>query len=153
MLKVYDTVICGGAAVGSSVAYFLSKMRGGKKPSILVLEMDTTYKHSATALCAASYRTQFSTPENIQMSLFGGRFFKDITSHLGVNGEDVSIQLREDGYLFLGSKTNVAGVKNMRDNFVTQTKEGAKVVLMKPTEIAAKYPWMKTDDLELVGIS
>jgi glycine/D-amino acid oxidase-like deaminating enzyme len=83
--RSYDTVIVGGAAVGSSIAYFLSNLRGGKKPSILVVEKDTSYKFSATALCAASYRTQFSTPENIRMSLFGAHFFRG-THYLSATG-------------------------------------------------------------------
>lgn len=126
-------------------------MRGGKKPSILVIEKDTSYKHSATALCAASFRTQFSTAENIQMSLFGGHFLKNIEKYLSVDGQDApNIQLHEHGYLFLGSKENKVGVQHMRENFSTQTKEGAKIALLSQKELAEKFPWLKTDDIELV---
>ena len=48
-----DVVICGGAAIGSSVAYHLAADPGftGK---VVVIEKDPTYRFSASALSAAS---------------------------------------------------------------------------------------------------
>ena len=41
---MYDTVIIGGGVVGSSIAYHLSKMRGGK---IAVVEKDFKYEFAS----------------------------------------------------------------------------------------------------------
>jgi len=73
--ETYDVVIVGGAAVGSSVAYFLTHDLGFRG-SVAVIERDPTYARAATTLSAASIRQQFSTPENIRMSRFGIAFFR-----------------------------------------------------------------------------
>jgi len=57
----YDVVIVGGAAMGSSVAYFLAAATGFKG-SVLVVEKDPSYALSATARSAGGIRQQFSTP-------------------------------------------------------------------------------------------
>ena len=45
----YDIVIVGGAVVGSSTAYWLSRQMD-KDTSVLVVERDSTYAFSSTAL-------------------------------------------------------------------------------------------------------
>ena len=85
-MKKVDVIIVGGAAVGSSTAYFLAS-QADFKGSVLVVEKDFTYEKSATTLSAASIRHQFSTPNNIQMSQFGTQFIKNIADHLSVDGE------------------------------------------------------------------
>ena len=55
---------------------------------ITVVEKDPTYQQSSTALSAASIRTQFGTPANVQMSLYAARMFRDIKA---VFGDDADI--------------------------------------------------------------
>ena len=71
----FDVVIVGGAAVGSAAAYFLAAhpQFDGR---LLVLEQDFSYQRCATTLSVASVRHQFSTPENIRMSMFGSEFIR-----------------------------------------------------------------------------
>lgn len=76
-----DVVICGGAAIGSSVAYHLAA-EPGFSGKVLVIEKDPTYRYSASALSAASIRQQFSSAVNIRISLFGIDFLRDIGRHL-----------------------------------------------------------------------
>src|SRR3989440_2303108 len=97
----YDVVVVGGAAVGSSVAYFLTHDLGFSG-SIAVIERDPTYARAATTLSAASIRQQFSTPENIRMSQFGIAFFHDLKARFGAEAD---IAFRERGYLLLASPT------------------------------------------------
>src|ERR1043166_1342245 len=96
----YDVVIVGGAAVGSSVAYFLMQDLGFPG-SVAVIERDPTYAHAATTLSAASIRQQFSTPENIRMSQYGVAFFRGLKERFGA---DADIGVRERGYLLLAGE-------------------------------------------------
>src|SRR6476660_5665290 len=93
----YDVVIIGGAAVGSSVAYFLTHDLAFPG-SVAVIERDPTYAQSATTLSAASIRQQFSTPENIRMSRFGVVFFRELEARFGAEAD---ISFRERGYLLM----------------------------------------------------
>src|SRR6185295_9620959 len=102
--QTYDVVMVGGAAVGSSVAYFLTHDLGFTG-SVVVIERDPTYAHAATTLSAASIRQQFSTPENIRMSRFGVEFFRDLKTRFGA---DADIAFRERGYLLLASESGEA---------------------------------------------
>ena len=90
-------VILGGAIMGSFSAWFLRKQ--GFAGRITVVEKDATYAFSSTARSAASIRTQFGTPSNIALSLFGVDFFRNVKAHFGPQAD---IGYRENGYLILG---------------------------------------------------
>ena len=70
MSTIYDVAIVGGGAIGSAIAYFL-KSDPTFDGTVAVIERDPTYARASSALSASSIRQQFSTPENIRMSLFG----------------------------------------------------------------------------------
>ncbi len=138
----YDVVIVGGAAVGSSVAYFLTHDLGFSG-SVAVIERDPTYAHSATTLSAASIRQQFSTPENIRMSRFGVEFFRALKVRFGA---DADIAFRERGYLLLASE---GGRDVLASNHTIQKGEGADIVLLDPAALAEKFPWLNGAGLAL----
>jgi glycine/D-amino acid oxidase-like deaminating enzyme len=142
-MKHFDVIIVGGAAVGSSAAYFLAS-QADFKGSVLVLEKDFSYEKCATTLSAASIRHQFSTPGNIQMSQFGTRFIQHIGEHLSVNGEAPEIGFHEGGYLFLASS---AGRAILQSNHLVQRSLDADVVLLTPEQLQQRFPWLATDDL------
>src|ERR1043166_5758241 len=103
-MQSYDVLIVGGAAVGSSVAYFLTHDLAFAG-SIAVVERDPTYAQCATTLSAASLRQQFSTPENIRMSQFGVTFFRDLKTRFGA---DADIAFHQRGYLLMASASGAA---------------------------------------------
>lgn len=146
MTETADVVIVGGAAVGSSVAYHLATDPGfGGR--VVVIEKDPTYRHSASALSAASIRQQFSSPVNIGISLFGIAFLRDIARHLGVDGDAPAIDLHEGGYLYLA--TTGAGEGVLRDNHVLQKAQGADILLLEPDALVARFPWLALDGIAL----
>ena len=143
-MKHFDTLIIGGAVMGSSTAYWLSE-NPDYDGNIVVIEPDPTYAQSSTALSEASIRHQFSQPVNIKLSMFATEFFSNFHNHVEVNGEAPELPFHETGYLFLASKD---GMGNLIDNHEIQKKCGAEVVLLSPSEIKKRFPYMKTDDLE-----
>ena len=134
-----SVVIIGGAIVGSAVAYFLREL--GFAGSVTVVERDPTYRQSSTALSAASIRTQFGTPVNIHMSLFGADFLRRIKQRFG---EDADVGFVERGYLILGGPETVAVRKA---GVEMQRAEGADVAALTPDETRARFPWLNADDL------
>ena len=142
-MKKVDVVIVGGAAVGSSAAYFLAS-QADFKGSVLVVEKDFTYEKCATTLSAASIRHQFSTPGNIQMSQFGTQFIKHIGEHLSVNDEAPEVGFHEGGYLFLASS---AGREILQSNHRVQRGLDADVVMLTPEQLKERFVWMNTNDL------
>ncbi len=138
-----DVVICGGAAIGSSVAHHLAADPGftGK---VVVIEKDPTYRYSASALSAASIRQQFSSAVNIRISLFGIDFLRSIGTHLAVDGEVPAIDLHEGGYLYLAGE---AGKGILEANQKLQQQEGADIALYAADMLRSKFPWLNTSDL------
>jgi len=142
----YDVAIVGGGAIGSAIAYFLRSdpAFGG---SVAVIERDPTYAHASSALSASGIRQQFSTPENIRLSLFGISFLREIGQHLTVEGGPVAdVGLREGGYLYLATPEYEAA---LRANHAIQVAEGAHIVLLSPDEIVGRFPWMSVEGVAL----
>ena len=143
-MKHFDTLIIGGAVMGSSTAYWLSE-NPDYDGNILVIEPDPTYSQSSTALSEASIRHQFSQPVNIKLSMFATEFFSNFHDHVQVNGEAPELPFHETGYLFLASED---GMENLKNNHESQKNCGAEVALLSNTEIKERFPYMNTDDLE-----
>ena len=142
-MQIVDVVIVGGAAIGSSAAYFLAA-NPGFTGSVLVLEQDSSYARSATALSAASIRHQFSTPDNIRMSQFGTQFIRHIADYLAVDGQVPDVGFQERGYLFLASS---AGQGVLQANHAVQRHCGVDVALLTPAQLQARFAWLATFDL------
>jgi FAD-dependent oxidoreductase domain-containing protein 1 len=143
MPESFDVVIAGGAIVGSAAAYFLAS-NAGFKGRVLVLEQDLSFVHSATARSVASIRHQFSTPENVRMSMFGTAFVREAAERLAVDGQGPALGFVEAGYLFLAS---AAGFATLHTNHAVQRREGAQVQLLSTFELAQRFAWLGVDDL------
>lgn len=138
-----EIVIIGGAAVGSSIAYFLK--RDGFKGRVVVVEKDPSYQWCATGRAVAGIRQQFSTPENIRLSQFGVGFFKGIKQEFGT---DADIAFRERGYLIMATPEG-RGV--LESNIALQNSLGADTELLLPDDLAVRFPWLSVEGLGAAG--
>lgn len=145
MERNYDVVIVGGGIMGCSAAYFLAA-NPDFSGSVLIVERDPTYATATTALSVGSIRQQFSTPENVLMSLFGAQFLASVGDHLAIDGESPAISLVSGGYLFLASE---AGRAVLESNHRVQRPLGAENVLLTAEELAQRFPWLNTEGLAL----
>jgi FAD-dependent oxidoreductase domain-containing protein 1 len=128
-----DTLIVGGGAIGGAVAVHLLEDRAfdGR---VTVIERDPTFRRASSALSAASIRQQFSTPENIRMSAYSFDWLRD----------RLDVGLHESGYLYLASRATAGALEEIH---AIQRTEGADVVLLRPPELQARFPWLSLDGI------
>ena len=138
----YDAVIAGGAVMGASLAFWLTKMQPGIR--VLVAERDPSFAHAATALSVASIRQQFSTPTNVAISRFGIGFIKDFAARIGQT-EAGSLGLVENGYLFLARSAD--GAATLTEMAAMQRRLGAETEILTPAGVQALFPWMDVGDV------
>lgn len=133
-----DVVIVGGAVVGTSIAWhLLCHLR--QKARVVVVEKDFSYERSGTALSVSSIRQQFSCPANIRASLYGLSFIRAAAARFGAD-----FGFREHGYLFLAT---AAGAPVLAANHAMQAAAGADILLLGPTELAARFPFLSTEGI------
>lgn len=133
-----DIVIIGGGIVGSSIAYHLTA--AGCR-NVAVLERESAQGKGSTGKSMGGVRAQFSTPVNIQMSLFAIPFYANFERELGHPAG-----YRAQGYLFLA--TDPAHMDYLSGNFERQVAMGLKSVRLLPAEeIKNMYPQLRSDDI------
>ena len=133
-----DVVIIGGGIVGSSIAYHLTA--AGCK-SVLVIERETHQGRGSTGKSMGGVRAQFSTPVNIQMSLYSIPFYASFEERLGHPSGYCA-----QGYLFCA--TNEQHLAYLRANYETQLALGLKEArLVSAGEIRGVFPQLRSDDI------
>src|SRR5499427_3485822 len=95
-MQTAEVVIIGGGIVGSSIAWHLT--HAGCK-NVLVIERESSQGKGSTGKSMGGVRAQFSTPVNIQMSLYSIPFYAKFEETLGYPSG-----YRDQGYLFLATK-------------------------------------------------
>ncbi|PBB18005.1 FAD-dependent oxidoreductase [Mesorhizobium sp. WSM4313] len=144
--NAYDIVIVGGAVIGSSTAYWLSQALGSGA-SILVVERDSSYEFSSTALSTSAIRQQYSNPINVKISQFGIeiiRGFQERMAPFYTNEPAPDLGFKEHGYLYCCSPE---GVNAARERVELQRSLGAHTIFLEPGALKERFPWLNVDDL------
>jgi glycine/D-amino acid oxidase-like deaminating enzyme len=137
-MQTADVVIIGGGIVGSSIAWHLT--HAGCK-SVLVIERESSQGKGSTGKSMGGVRAQFSTPVNIQMSLYSIPFYAKFEEVVGHPAD-----YRPQGYLFLATKQS--HLNYLHDNFERQKNLGLKTARLLPAdEIRAMLPQLRSDDV------
>src|SRR3954462_7251674 len=95
-METAEVVIIGSGIVGSSVAYHLAQQGC---TNVLVLEREAHQGKGSTGKSMGGVRAQFTTPVNIQMSLYSIPFYASFDERLGYPAG-----YRAQGYLFVATK-------------------------------------------------
>jgi glycine/D-amino acid oxidase-like deaminating enzyme len=139
----YDVVVIGGAVMGASCAYWLTRMQPGLR--VLVVEQDPSFARASTALSVASIRSQFSTGVNVAISRFGIEFIRDFQGHLGHDVGIPSLGFKENGYLFLSQSAEGAAL--LAELADMQRGQGAATEVWTPVQVQDRFPWLNVEDL------
>lgn len=145
-----DVAILGGGGVGSSTAYFLTKLAPNLR--VVVIERDPTYARASTALSAGGIRQQFSTPENIALSRASFDFMLAAERELEVDGQTPGVNLSERPYLRL---VNDEGRDRLRELYELQRQNGAELDWLETGDVARRFDWLNVDDVAagVVGVA
>jgi sarcosine oxidase subunit beta len=137
-MQTAEVVIIGGGIVGSSIAYHLTA--AGCK-DVLVIERETAQGKGSTGKSMGGVRAQFSTPVNIQMSLYSIPFYASFDERLGYPAG-----YRPQGYLFCA--TEEKHLAYLHTNYEKQIALGLKNVRMiSADEIRGMFPQLRSDDI------
>ncbi|MGZ4816639.1 MAG: NAD(P)/FAD-dependent oxidoreductase [Terriglobales bacterium] len=136
-MQTADVVIVGGGIVGSSIAYHLTE-QGCR--NVMVVEREAHQGKGSTGKSMGGVRAQFSTPVNIQMSMYSIPFYASFDERMGSPAD-----YRAQGYLFLA--TSEAHLKYLDTNRQKQEAAGLKVEKLSAEDIQKSFPLLKTDDV------
>ena len=137
-IRTAEVVLIGGGIVGSSIAYHLAEAGCA---NVLVIERESAQGKGSTGKSMGGVRAQFSTPVNIQMSLYSIPFYASFEERLGH-----PCGYRAQGYLFCA--TSAAHMTYLRSNYEKQIALGLKEVrLVAGDEIRGLYPQLRGDDI------
>ncbi|MGP0096553.1 MAG: NAD(P)/FAD-dependent oxidoreductase [Terriglobales bacterium] len=137
-MRTADVAIIGGGIVGSSIAYHL--VAAGCR-NVLVIERETSPGKGSTGKSMGGVRAQFSTPVNIQMSLYSIPFYASFEERLGY-----PCDYRPQGYLFCA--TNDKHMAYLRTNYEKQVAMGLKNVrIVSGDDIRGMFPQLRGDDI------
>ena len=138
MPETADVVIIGGGIIGSSIAYFLTEAGCS---NVIVIEREAHQGKGSTGKSMGGVRAQFSTPVNIQMSLYSINFFAEFDEVVGHPAD-----YRPHGYLFVA--TNEKHLDYLKANRERQIALGLKnVELVSRDDIVRTLPQIAADDV------
>src|SRR6476659_335938 len=133
-----EVVVVAVKKVGSSIAYHLTAAGCG---SVLAVERETQQRKGSTGKSMGGVRAQFSTPVNIQMSLYAIPFYASFDETLGHPAG-----YRPQGYLFCA--TSDKHMAYLRANYEKQVALGLKDVrIVSGDEIRTMFPLLRGNDI------
>jgi sarcosine oxidase subunit beta len=131
-------IIIGSGIVGSSIAYHLTE--AGCR-SVIVLEREAHQGKGSTGKSMGGVRAQFTTPVNIEMSLYSIPFFARFDEIMGYPSG-----YKPQGYLFVASEER--HMNYLRTNYEKQAALGLKSVqLIAPEDVKRLAPEIRSDDI------
>jgi sarcosine oxidase subunit beta len=137
-MQTADAVIIGGGIVGSSIAYHLTE--AGCR-NVLVIERESQQGKGSTGKSMGGVRAQFTTPVNIQMSLYSIPFYASFEQRL-----DYPAGYRPQGYLF--AATQSSHLKYLEKHQRLQKTLGLQDVrMLSRNEIIDIVPQLRSDDI------
>lgn len=137
-MQTAEVAIIGGGIIGSSIAYHLTAAGCN---DVLVVERESSQGKGSTGKSMGGVRAQFSTPVNIQMSLYSIPFYASFDERLGHPAG-----YRPQGYLFCA--TSDKHLAYLRANLQKQVVMGLKDVrLVSADEIRNLFPQLRSDDI------
>lgn len=142
--RSYDVAIVGAGVMGSSLAYWLTRLHPGIQ--VVLIDQDFGFQRASSSLSASSIRQQFSCPVNVALSAFGITFLRQAGELLSTDGQARDFSLHEGGYLYLAQSHQE---ETLRRVYEIQRAQGADIALLDRGALRHRFPWLHVDDIAL----
>lgn len=133
----FDVAIVGAGIIGVSIAWHLAR-RGCA--NVAVLEKEGAPGMGSTAKAAGGIRAQFSSEINIRLSQLSIEQFERFPREMGVD-----VAFHQVGYLWMATRPEE--MRTFEANAALQRRCGLAVELLDRAGVAAKAPYVRSDDL------
>lgn len=137
MPQKFQIIIVGAGVIGCSVAYHLARLG---VTSVLLLEREEFPGTGSTSKALGGIRAQFTTAINVQMSLLSMKLLEEMDEEMRSQSGYVKA-----GYLFMTNAPQRFAQMERTVRF--QQDLGVTVALLSREEIAARAPFINTEDL------
>ena len=100
-------------------------------------------------LSASGIRTQFSNPINVKVSQYGAEVIRAFAEEMAVGDDRPDLNFHPGGYLYLAQSAEQVQV--LQESNQVQQDCGADVVLWDRDELAAAFPHLRVEDIQLAS--
>ncbi|XP_057326889.1 FAD-dependent oxidoreductase domain-containing protein 1-like [Microplitis mediator] len=102
---------------------------------------------SSMLLTASNSTQQYALEENIEISLFGTEFIRDVNKYLGIDKEPpIDIEFKPHGNLILAKDEDAERlIKNVR----LQNSMGVPTTIYTATQLQRMFPWLNTEGIAI----
>lgn len=129
--------------MGAATAAHLLREDPGLR--VTIVEPDPAHTLAATPRASGGVRRLFSCPENIAMSQYTVEIIDGWRDFAGPDAPD--LLWRPNGYLFIARRGGGAA-DALRRNLQVQRAHGVRATWLEPGELAARFPQIRTADLD-----
>lgn len=133
----YDIAIIGAGVIGCSLAYYLCR-RG--IANIVIIEKERFPGAGSTSKAFGGIRAQFTTEANICMSLLTMKLLEEMDEEMASQSGYIKA-----GYLFVTA--NRKRFEQLQQTIRFQQRLGVTVEPVSRDEIAARFPYFRSDDI------
>ncbi len=133
----FDVIIVGAGVIGCSLAYHLARLGC---TNVLLLEREDFPGTGSTSKALGGIRAQFTTAINVQMSLLSMKLLNEMDEDMRAQAGYV-----QAGYLFMTAEQQ--RFEHMQKAARFQQELGVHVEVLSREDIAARAPFIRTEDL------
>ena len=143
MSKSYDVAVIGGGAIGTAVAFHLTRLGAGR----VALFERQQIAGGTTAQSSGLLRAHYSVPANMALAKASLEMFEGFDALIG--DEEASAGFIRCGYMIVAPEGDSS--QAVRGAITHQAGIGIEARLIDKAEALDLHPWLNLDDIDAIG--
>ncbi|MCH2393771.1 NAD(P)/FAD-dependent oxidoreductase [Oceanibaculum sp.] len=143
MSKSYDVAVIGGGAIGTAVAFHLTRLGAGRVALFERQQIAT----GTTAQSSGLLRAHYSVPANMALAKASLEMFEGFGEMIG--DEEASAGFIRCGYMIVAPEGESS--QAVRGAIAHQAGIGIEARLIDKAEALELHPWLNLDDIDAIG--